>query len=313
MKPGPGRAETQRAAAERNGEAVVGRVAEVLRDALAKPLSPGLYLVSTPIGNLGDLSLRALAVLSTADLVLCEDTRHTRKLTTHFAIRTELRAYNDHNAAAERPGILSRIRGGSAVALVSDAGTPAISDPGFKLVRAARDEGLAVTTVPGPTAAIAALAGSGLPTDQFFFAGFLPPREAARRRRLEEIAGLPGTLVFYEAPQRLAAALGDMADILGPREAAVAKELTKLHERIERGSLDALAEAAASGEPRGEFVIVVGPGEAALATDSEIASALEAALATQSFRDAVRVVSEATGAPRSRVYGLGLAMTRPRE
>src|SRR6185437_4680978 len=204
-------------------------------------LAPGLHVVATPIGNLGDITLRALWVLRGADRILCEDTRVTARLLSRYGIVATLEPYHDHNADRVRPAILGRLRRGEKLALVSDAGTPLVSDPGYRLVRDVLAEGLTVTTAPGPSAAIAALTLSGLPPDCFLFAGFLPPRQAARRAALAEWRGLAATLIFYEGPSRVAAALADMADILGDREAAVARELTKLHEETRRGRLATLA------------------------------------------------------------------------
>src|SRR5882762_3876861 len=221
-------------------------------------LAPGLHLVATPIGNLGDVTLRALWVLRNVDCILCEDTRVTGRLLARFGIDTPLDAYHDHNADRVRPAVLEALRRGERLALVSDAGTPLISDPGFKLVRAALAEDLPVTAAPGPSAALTALILSGLPPDVFLFAGFLPPRSAARRRALGQWTTLDATLVFFEGPSRLAAALADMADILGKKDAAVARELTKRHEEIRRGRLSELTEHyREAGPPRGEVVIVV--------------------------------------------------------
>ena len=222
-------------------------------------IDPGLHIVATPIGNLGDITLRALATLAGADLIACEDTRVTRKLLDRYGIATPLTPYHDHNAAIARPKLLQRLAGGAAIALVSDAGTPLVSDPGFKLVRAAQEAGHSVTALPGASAALAALAVAGLPTDQFFFAGFLPPKQVARRARIAELARIPATLVFFETGPRIAATLADLAAELGNREAAVCRELTKLHEEIRRGDLPALAQAGATGEIRGEIVLVVAP------------------------------------------------------
>jgi 16S rRNA (cytidine1402-2'-O)-methyltransferase len=295
------------------GSRVVERARGVLLDLIARPLEPGLYLVATPIGNLGDISLRGLAVLARADLIAAEDTRHSRKLLSHFGIGAELTAYHEHNAARERPRLLSRIRAGSAVALISDAGTPLISDPGYKLVREALDAGLTVVSLPGPSAVLAALTSVGLPTDTFLFAGFLPPKSGPRRSRLAELKTVPATLVLYEAASRLPKSLADMAAVLGPREAAVAKELTKLHEGVTRGRLDGLAAEFAGGEElRGEFVVVVGPPipQEAEVGDEAVAAALKLALDVESFRDAVRSVAERLGVKRSRVYDLGLTLDR---
>jgi 16S rRNA (cytidine1402-2'-O)-methyltransferase len=196
-----------------DGALPVERAGEALAELLERPLAPGLYLVATPIGNLGDISLRALAVLARADLIAAEDTRHSKKLLSHFGLRGELTPYHEHNAEKERPRLIARLRAGQSVALISDAGTPLISDPGYKLVRQALDEGLMVTSIPGPSAALAALTTAGLPTDTFLFAGFLPQKTGARRARLEELKHVPATLVFFETAPRLAKSLADMADL----------------------------------------------------------------------------------------------------
>jgi 16S rRNA (cytidine1402-2'-O)-methyltransferase len=289
------------------------RAQSVLAEQLEQPLPPGLYLVATPIGNLSDISLRALAVLARADLIAAEDTRHSRKLLSHFGIRGELTPYHEHNAAKERPRLLARIRAGFSVALISDAGTPLISDPGYKLVREALEAAFHVTSVPGASAALAALTNAGLPTDTFLFAGFLPPKAGPRRKRLEELKPVPATLVFFETASRLNATLADMARAFGAREAAVAKELTKLNERITRGTA---AELAAQIEPsqelKGEFVVLVGPPgpDEGLVGDDAIVTSLKQALKHESFRDAVRSVAEKFALKRSRVYELGLALER---
>ncbi|MCA1630612.1 MAG: 16S rRNA (cytidine(1402)-2'-O)-methyltransferase [Acidobacteria bacterium] len=217
-----------------------------------------LYLVSTPIGNLEDVTRRALRVLSEADLVACEDTRHTRKLLDHYGIRTKTISYHEHNERERAVELAARLAAGQTVALVSDAGTPGVSDPGYRLVRAAIERGAGVVPVPGATAFVAALTASGLPTDEFFFGGFLPARSMARRSRLSQVRSLAATLVFYEAPHRIGDALRDAREILGEREAAVARELTKLHEEIARGRLTELIEKF-SGEhaARGEMVVVI--------------------------------------------------------
>jgi 16S rRNA (cytidine1402-2'-O)-methyltransferase len=289
------------------------RAEAVLADELERPLPAGLYLVATPIGNLADISLRALAVLARADLIAAEDTRHSRKLLSHFGIRAELTPYHEHNAAKERPRLLARIRAGFSVALISDAGTPLISDPGYRLVREALEAELAVTSVPGASAALAALTSAGLPTDTFLFAGFLPPKGGQRRKRLEELKPVPATLIFYETASRLAATLADMAQVFGAREAAIAKELTKLHESVARGTPAELAATLDSPtEIKGELVVLVGPpaaGEAEVG-DEAIVTRLKQALKEESFRDAVRSVAEDLKVKRSRVYDLGLTLER---
>lgn len=286
------------------------RVAAEFERLRAAPLEPGLYIVSTPIGNLGDITLRALSVLARADVIRCEDTRHTRALLTHFGISVPLRPYHEHNAAAERPRILADLAAGKAVALVSDAGTPLVSDPGYKLVRDALAAGVRVESVPGPSAALAALTCSGLPTDTFLFAGFLPPKTAARRARLAELANVPATLVLFEAPSRVADTMADLAAVLGPRQGAVARELTKIHEEVVAGRLDALASRLADREIKGEVVILVAPGEPGEIADDLIRSRLSAALREASLRDAAKKVADELGVARTRVYDLALALKR---
>ena len=220
---------------------------------------PGtLYLVATPIGNLADITHRAVQVLRDVALIACEDTRHTRKLLQHYAIETKTISYHEHNEQQRARELIESLKEGNDVAIVSDAGTPAISDPGFRLVRAAIENGIAVVPVPGPSALISALIAAGLPTDEFFFAGFLPSRTNARRTRLSELRTVPGTLIFYEAPHRLATTLKDAYEILGERDAVVARELTKLHEEIKRGRLSELASYFEDGDKaRGEIVLLI--------------------------------------------------------
>jgi 16S rRNA (cytidine1402-2'-O)-methyltransferase len=293
---------------------LVPRVEAEAARLLASPLAPGLHLVATPIGHLGDITLRALAVLARADLVYCEDTRHSRTLLAHYGIGTPTRPYHEHNAEAERPRVLAALAAGRRVALISDAGTPLVSDPGFKLVRACLAEGYRVESVPGPSAVLAALSSSGLPTDAFLFAGFLPPRSAARRARIAELAAVPATLILFEAPSRVAASLADLAARLGAdRPGALARELTKLHEEVRRGSLGELAAAAAENAPKGEVVLLVGPPHRPEASDEAILDRLSTALATLSLRDAAQAVAEAMGVSRSRVYDVGLRLRRERE
>jgi 16S rRNA (cytidine1402-2'-O)-methyltransferase len=274
-------------------------------------LAAGLHLVATPIGNLGDMTLRGLWVLRNVDRILCEDTRVTARLLARFGIDTPLSAYHDHNADRVRPAVLEMLRRGDRLALVSDAGTPLVSDPGFKLVRAALAENLPVTAAPGPSAALTALILSGLAPEVFLFAGFLPPRSAARRRALQQWISLDATLVFFEGQSRLAAALADMADILGPRDAAVARELTKRHEEIRRGRLPELAaHYREAGPPRGEVVIVVGPPEPAAPAEADIEARLVQLRKTSSLRDAVARLAAETGLPRRTLYDRALALQR---
>ena len=276
----------------------------------AATLSPGLYVVATPIGNLADVTLRALAILAGADGILAEDTRVSRALLARYGIERPLSPYHEHNAPEARPRALKRIAEGQALALISDAGTPLISDPGYKLVAEAIELGFAVAVAPGPSAALAALCVAGLPTDRFYFEGFLPPRQSARRERINALAAVPGTIIFYEAAGRLAETLADLAAELGPRPAAVARELTKLHEEVRRGALDKLAAEYAGGEPpRGEIVIVVGaaeerPAVSEAALDREIADEL----VNLSVRDAAAAIAAKHGLPRRQVYARALAL-----
>jgi 16S rRNA (cytidine1402-2'-O)-methyltransferase len=279
--------------------------------------APGLWLVATPIGNLGDLSPRALAVLRGAHVVLCEDTRVTAPLLARHGLSAPLMALHDHNEAQEVPRLLERLRAGQSLALVSDAGTPLVSDPGYRLARAAIEAGLHVSAVPGPNAAVMALTLSGLPPQPFLFVGFLPPKAVARaneiaRLRAAEGAGLAATLVFFEAPHRLAECLAALAEGFGPRPAAVARELTKRFEEVRRGPLPELAAHYAAHAARGEIVVVVGPAEAdAPAGADEVEARLRAALAAgQSLRDAAALVAAATGLPRRQIYARALELER---
>ena len=273
-------------------------------------LVPGLYLVATPIGNLRDITLRALATLAAADVIACEDTRVTRKLTDRYAISTPLTPYHDHNATTARPKLLARLAAGAAIALVSDAGTPLISDPGYKLVRAAQEAGHRVTALPGASSALAALTVAGLPTDQFLFAGFLPPKQAARRARIAELARVPATLVLFETGPRIAATLADLATEFGDREVAVCRELTKMHEEVCRGPLAALAQAGAIDEIRGEFVLVIAPPSERQQSGDDADALLRLALARTSLKDAVGEVAVATGLPRRALYQRALELTK---
>lgn len=286
------------------------RAGEVVESQLAYSLPPGLYLVATPIGHLADITLRALATLARADLIYCEDTRHSRTLLTHFAISRPLRTYHEHNAARERPRILAELAAGKAVALISDAGTPLVSDPGFKLVRDCVEAGHRVTSLPGASAVLAAVSSSGLASDTFLFAGFLPTKERSRRARLRELKSVPATLIFFEAPSRLAQTLAEMVEVLGEREGAVARELTKLHEEIRRGKLSALAQWAAGEAPRGEMVVLIGPPQAETAADEVIAARLEPLLDSMSLSDAARTVADALGVAKARAYDIGLALKK---
>jgi 16S rRNA (cytidine1402-2'-O)-methyltransferase len=276
-------------------------------------LSPGLYLTATPIGHSRDISLRALDILRDCDAIAAEDTRVSSKLLSIHGISKPLTAYNDHNAARERPKLLAKLAKGARIALVSDAGTPLVSDPGYKLVREALAEGIAVHVVPGASAALAALSLAGLPTDRFLFAGFLPPKSAARQTALAELRDVRATLILFESPHRLAESLRDMAAVLGPREAAVARELTKLHEECRRGTLPSLAVAYESEAlPKGEITIVIAP-PLEVAPDMAKADALlEKALAFMPVRAATDLIAEATGLPRHALYDRALAMKTDR-
>jgi len=281
---------------------------------IADPIEPGLHIVATPIGNLGDVTLRALATLAAADAILAEDTRVSGRLTSRFEIATPFIAYHEHNAAQSRPRILERLSEGQALALISDAGTPLISDPGYKLVAEAVAAGISVTSLPGPSAALTALTLSGLPTDRFFFEGFLPHKSAARRERANALSLVPATLIFYEAPSRLAESLADLAAELGPRPAAVARELTKMFEETRRGDLAGLAADYSTGPaPKGEIVIVVGPPSLAPALDADaLDREIRAALEALSVKDAAAAVAARTGLPRREVYGRALQLAGER-
>ena len=277
-------------------------------DDLKGRLPAGLYLVATPIGNARDITLRTLDILAAADLVACEDTRVTRRLLGIHGLKARLTAYHDHNAERMRPKLLAAIRAGKAVALASDAGMPLVSDPGFGLVRAVRAEGLAVTSAPGANAALTALQLSGLAPDRFGFLGFLPAKRPARRRTLAPWTETPATLLAYEAGTRLASCLADMAAVLGPREAAVARELTKRHEEVVRGPLDELAARyAEAGPPKGEIVIVVGP--PAEAAPAGIPDALLAErIAALGLSRAAGELAAVSGRSRRDLYRRGLEL-----
>jgi 16S rRNA (cytidine1402-2'-O)-methyltransferase len=273
-------------------------------------MEPGLYVVATPIGNLGDLSPRAAETLRKADLILAEDTRVTGKLLAHVHAEAPMRRYDDHSTDRERGVIVARL-GSEVVALVSDAGTPLISDPGYKLVRAARSAGHEVRTVPGPCAAVAALTVAGLPTDRFLVAGFLPAKDKARGDAIDELGSIRATLVFYESGPRLGDTLQALADRLGGRDAAVAREITKLHEECVTGTLPELAERYADAPPKGEIVVVVGPPlEAVAVSDADLDSVLRQAMARLSPSRAAAEAAERLGVPRKRAYARALDLAR---
>ena len=275
---------------------------------MAERLAPGLHVVATPIGNLGDLSPRAAETLRAADFILVEDSRVTAKLLAHVGAKVPMRRYDDHATDRDRDAVIAAL-GEKAVALVSDAGTPLISDPGYKLVRAARAAGHAVHTLPGPSAAVAALTLAGLPTDRFLFLGFLPAKAKARADSIREIAAVRATLVLYESGPRLGATLAALAEQLGVRGAAVVREISKLHEECVTGSLPDLAARYANAPPRGEIVIVIGPPpDAAPASDEDLDSALAEALGRLSPSRAAAEVAEQLGLPRKRVYARALEL-----
>jgi 16S rRNA (cytidine1402-2'-O)-methyltransferase len=276
----------------------------------ARPLGPGLHLVATPLGNLGDISFRALSTLAAADIILCEDTRVTSRLLQRFAIATRMRPYHDHNAARVRPAILDELRNGVRIALVSDAGMPAVSDPGFKLVRACIDEELAVDVIPGPTAPVTALALSGLPTDRFLFAGFLPARPGQRRAQLAELATIPATLVLFESAARLAACLGDIAGLMPLRQVAVTRELTKLHQEVLRGTAeDVITMIAAREGLKGEITLVISPpGRERPAADGDVEGRLRELLKTQPASKAAASLARETGRARTELYELAVQL-----
>jgi 16S rRNA (cytidine1402-2'-O)-methyltransferase len=274
---------------------------------------PGLYLVATPIGNLGDITLRALETLAGVDIIACEDTRITRRLTERYGIAAQLKPYHEHNAAEARPKILEHLAQGGSIALVSDAGTPLISDPGFKLVREVCAAGFSVVALPGPSSVLAALSVAALPTDRFFFEGFLPPKQAARRARLTELSRLDATLVLFESGNRVQETLSDLAAIMGgARQAAICREMTKLHEEISRSTLAELAQSAATMETRGEFVLVIAPqaeGTQVMSAD-EIDNLLRERLARDSVKDAVAHAVEVSGRPRREIYARALELAK---
>lgn len=275
---------------------------------MAPTLQPGLYIVATPIGNLGDLSPRAASILREADVIAVEDSRVTAKLLQHIGVKRPMQPYHDHNADKVRPGLIERM-GSEAVALVSDAGTPLISDPGYKLVRDARAAGRNVVTIPGPSAAIAALTLAGLPTDRFLFVGFLPPKAKAKADQLAEFKALKATLVFYESGPRLADTLATLGDVLGNREAAVAREITKTYEECVTGTLSELATRYEDSPPKGEIVVIVGPpGEPEAASGDEIEAALVEAMKSASPAKAAGEVARKLGADRKALYARALEL-----
>lgn len=279
------------------------------------PLSSGLYLVATPIGNLGDITFRALDILKRADIILCEDTRTSGKLLSRYGVKTKRIAYHEHNAAKLRPEIMDRLGKGQGLALISDAGTPLINDPGYKLVRDCKAEGFNVTAAPGASSPIVALILSGLPSDHFFYAGFLPPKTMARKKELARFAPIPGSLIFLESPKRLAASLVDMAEMLGgTREAAVTRELTKMFEEVRNGTIDELAaHYAEQGAPKGEVVVIVGPADETGNEPSpeDIDARLSDLIKTHRTKDAADILAKETGLKKRDLYNRALALAKP--
>lgn len=297
---------------ENSGEFDLSLSGDGMTAPAGKSLPAGLYIIATPIGNLGDISLRAIDTLRRVDIIACEDTREAGKLAAAYGIKTARTPYHDHNAARERPRLIKMIEDGRAVGLISDAGTPLVSDPGYKLVEAAVAAGVAVTTVPGASACLSALQLSALPSDRFMFAGFLPPKSGARRKELTALKNVPATLIFYETAPRLADSLRDMAEVLGDRPAAVVREITKKFEEARRATLAQLAaHYDEQGQPKGEIVIVVGAGDAQGQgewDDAALAQAVAQALDERglSVKDAAAEIAKASGRKKSDVYQLAL-------
>jgi 16S rRNA (cytidine1402-2'-O)-methyltransferase len=273
---------------------------------------PGLHLVATPIGNLGDITLRALETLAGCDIIACEDTRITRRLTERYGISALLKPYHEHNAALARPKILEKLAQGASIALVSDAGTPLISDPGFKLVREVCAAGFAVIALPGPSSVLSALAVAALPTDRFFFEGFLPHKQGARRARLSELSRIDATLVMFESGNRVQDTLRDLALVMGERDAAICREMTKMHEEIRRAKIREFAAVADTLETRGEFVLVIGPSAdgAQVMAEHDLDELLRNSLRHDSVKDAVAHALELSGRPRREIYARALALAK---
>ncbi len=278
----------------------------------APKAAPGLYLVATPIGNLGDITLRALETLAGVDIVACEDTRITHRLMERYGIEASLTPYHEHNAESARPKILEKLSQGLSVALVSDAGTPLISDPGFKLVREVCAAGHDVIALPGPSSVLAALSVAALPTDKFFFEGFLPPKQNARRARLSELSRIDATLVMFESGARVQDSLQDIALSMGERDAAICREMTKLHEDVRRAKVSELAASAGELETRGEFVLVIGPPSenSGAISDAALDDLLRASLKHDSVKDAVASAMEISGRPRREIYARALELAK---
>jgi 16S rRNA (cytidine1402-2'-O)-methyltransferase len=276
----------------------------------ADPIAPGLHVVATPIGNLGDITIRALATLASADTVLCEDTRTSGKLMERFAIRTRLSPYHEHNAQKVRPEILERLSQGAAIALISDAGMPLVSDPGYRLVKEAAALGIPVTACPGPSAVLTGLALSGLPTDRFLFAGFVPQKQGERKRLFAEFAALKATLIFFESPHRIIETLHDLGAALPGRSVAVTRELTKLHEEVLRGTAEEIAAQLESrASVKGEITLLVGPpGEEEAVSEEDLDHAIAAALATMPASKAASELAKRFNLNRADIYQRILAV-----
>lgn len=278
---------------------------------------PGLYIVATPIGNLNDITLRALAILRQADLIVCEDTRVTSHLLQHYGLRKTLKPYHDHNAAQMRPKIIEHLQNEAIVAIVSDAGTPTIADPGYKLVQACIEAGIAVTPIPGASAILSALVMSGQPTDSFCFGGFLPPKSAARVKALQKFSAVPATLIFYESPRRIAEMLADAVKVLGMRPAAVCRELTKIYEEARRGTLEALADYYKNNDVKGEIVVVIGLPTKGAEDPIDMNKVMEALIVARaqgaSLQQAATVVAEHFGMRKRVVYQIGLGRNNEEE
>ncbi len=283
------------------------KAAKVLADALLEPLEVGLYLTATPIGHLQDISLRALSVLARADVIAAEDTRHSKKLLSYYGIKAELLSYHDHNGEIMGPKLTRMIENGESVALISDAGTPLISDPGYKLALMVRDAGLKVHVVPGPSSVTAALCLSGLPTDRFFFQGFLPAKAGARGTRLKELAKIDASLIFFESTKRVAKVLSEMSDVFGERDASVLRELTKLHEEVISAPLPELHALLSERSLKGEIVLIISPPRTCSISDDELETELSEKLSKGlSVRDSVSAVMQLHDLPKRRVYELAL-------
>ena len=279
-----------------------------VKDEHSQTYPTGLYIIATPIGNLRDITLRALDVLALVDVVLCEDTRVSGKLMSHYGLNKKLLSYHDHNGEERRPQIMQMLEQGQRIALVSDAGTPLISDPGYKLVRDVQAEGHYVSVLPGASSVLSALCLAGLPTNQFYFAGFLPPKQGAAADQLHALKSVEATLVFFESARRLIDTLEQMQSILGKREVAVVREITKLFEESRRGDFDTLlAHYRDKGEPKGEVVIVVSPPQAN-AQAQDATAMLQALLTSHSIKEASAIVAEQTGRPRKEIYALALQL-----